>query len=628
MPQSEVPDIVVGIDVGQTCSGVAYSIGPDWSDPHTINRWPGHHGIEKADKVATRVRYSKTRDEVKNWGFESVFGDDQTTVREQFKLTLDPEYQDDRGSTWEEARQWYFDYLTCLHREIEKFFDTSIPRWRSMRVEYSFSTPTTWKNPAMIAGIEKLIKSAGFTDTAQQTVRMALTEAEAAAIDASTTKYREGDIFLICDSGGGTTDVNLLRVKSMGRKIELEPLDHVEGVPIGSCLIDYQMAQHIVKRLELIQEHLEGDLYYLAEDMLVNKFQTIKHSFPNPVVDQVHLEVKGLAGSQTYPEAGIKNSRMAIDRSTITKIFDAQVSQIFELIDERFLALEAEFPKEQISYIILSGGLGSSPYLYEKIKKRYEMNFGFRSRNSASVRIMKVLEPQLAVVRGLVRERTQQLGIKGGAGQEVFGTRRCRNSYGVITRELYNPAVHRGLPNVTDPVSGKLYVVNIIEWFIKQGQVVDVSKGILRAYCMRLGDQERSKTHRARIVISPLPTHQLPLRTTDTGCRELAAVQYRLTDNDMKPEKGQGWKVMKKTKCWKADFFFVVKLGPADIKFQIVGMNGMLSSDHDSLDVEYLEGPEVTAPARPPDPPPPEKVDQREPGIKSTLWRKAGRWPA
>jgi len=62
-----------------------------------------------------------------------------------------------------------------------------------------------------------------------------------------------------------------------------------------------------------------------------------------------------------------------------------------------------------------------------------------------------------------VRERTQQLGIKGGAGQEVFGTRRCRNSYGVITRELYNPAVHRGLPSVADPVSGKPYVVNMIE---------------------------------------------------------------------------------------------------------------------------------------------------------------------
>lgn len=51
----------------------------------------------------------------------------------------------------------------------------------------------------MIASIEKIVKSAGFASNAHQTVRMALTEAEAAAIDASTTQYRVGDIFLICD---------------------------------------------------------------------------------------------------------------------------------------------------------------------------------------------------------------------------------------------------------------------------------------------------------------------------------------------------------------------------------------------------------------------------------------------
>lgn len=134
-----------------------------------------------------------------NWGFESVFGDDSVTVREQFKLTLDAEYEDDRGFSCHEARSWYFDYLKFLYREIEKFFDTSVPRWRELQVEYSFSTPTTWKNPAMIASIEHLIKSAGFASTGQQTVRMALTEAEAAAIEASTTQYRAGDIFLICD---------------------------------------------------------------------------------------------------------------------------------------------------------------------------------------------------------------------------------------------------------------------------------------------------------------------------------------------------------------------------------------------------------------------------------------------
>ncbi|KAK5707218.1 hypothetical protein LTR17_020907 [Elasticomyces elasticus] len=393
MSASRRPDIVVGIDVGQTCSGVAYSIGPDWSPPHNLTRWPGRHGVEKADKVATRVGYSKSRNDVQGWGFESTFGDEGVTVREQFKLTLDAEYEDDRGFTCHEARKWYCDYLTCLHREIERFFDNSIPRWRSMHVEYSFSTPTTWRNPAMIASIEKLIKLAGFADTAQQTVRMALTEAEAAAIEASTTQYRKGDIFLICDAGGGTTDVNLLKVQSTDRKIELEPLDHVEGVPIGSTLIDFRMAEHIVKRLQLIENHLEGELFYLAEEMLTGKFQTVKHSFPNPVVGHFTLDVKGLAGSHTFPEAGITNSRMVIDRAVITEIFDQQLVQIFALIDSRLLALEADLPNEQVSYIILSGGLGSSPYLLEEIKRRYEMNYGFTSRNTASIRIMRVPEP-------------------------------------------------------------------------------------------------------------------------------------------------------------------------------------------------------------------------------------------
>lgn len=59
----------------------------------------------------------------------------------------------------------------------------------------------------MIASVEKLIRSAGFAGKGElmgqhsglQTVRMALTEAEAAAIEASTTQYCVGDVFLICD---------------------------------------------------------------------------------------------------------------------------------------------------------------------------------------------------------------------------------------------------------------------------------------------------------------------------------------------------------------------------------------------------------------------------------------------
>ncbi|KAK5170090.1 uncharacterized protein LTR77_004674 [Saxophila tyrrhenica] len=580
------PDIVVGIDIGQTCSGVAYSIGPDWSDPRTLNRWPGAHGTVREDKVATRVGYSKASGDLATWGFLSVFDDEATVVHDFFKLTLDADYEDDRGFSCQDARKWYCDYLRCLHREIEAFFDAAVPNWRALHVEYSFSTPTTWRNPAMIDSMQRLMESAGFACRGQS-VRMALTEAEAAAIEASTTKYNMGDIFLICDAGGGTTDVNLLRVKSTDRKIELEPLDQVEGVAVGSTLIDFMMAQHIVQRLESISEHLDGDPYVLAEAMVNGRFQTIKQSFPMPLVDQFWLPVEGLAGAQSFPELGIKGSKMVIDRSVLTEIFDIQIERIFALMDGRLLTLQEEFPAEKVSYIILSGGLGSSPYLFEQIQRRYEMNVGFRSSNTASIRTMKVLQPQLAVVRGLVKERTQQLGVDSSRGQEVFTTRRCRNSYGVLVRHPYNEAEHKGLPTVTNANNKRPYVVDIVEWFIKQGQEVSVSEGVHRQYTSTLADGEQLQPRQARIVMSTLPPNRLPRRLPDGGCQEVAKVNFTLTQNEMRLKNRQVWKLKKK--YWLAEFIFAVKLGPADLRFEILGKDGVLTTGQNSLQAEFMD---------------------------------------
>jgi hypothetical protein len=55
----------------------------------------------------------------------------------------------------------------------------------------------------------------------------------------------------------------------------------------------------------------------------------------------------------------------------------------------------------------------------------------------------------------------------------------------------------------------------------------------------------------------------------------------------MKLKNRQFWKLKKK--YWKAEFQFVVKIGPADLRFQILGKNGVLSSSHDSLVVEFMD---------------------------------------
>ena len=97
--------------------------------------------------------------------------------------------------------------------------------------------------------------------------------------------------------------------------------------------------------------------------------------------------------------------------------------------------------------------------------------------------------------------------------------------------------------------------------------------------------------------MSALPVSQLPRRTSEDGWKDVVSVSYQLTENDMKLKNRQIWKLKKK--YWKASFFFVVKLGPADLRFQILGKNGLLSSDHDSLQVDFMDPSEASQPDPP-----------------------------
>ena len=212
-----------------TTQGVAYSMAPDWPEPRALQHWPGKTINELANKVPTLLKYDQNTQEVKAWGFLcDQEGEDVDTLG-YFKLHLDPSYSDLRPDApkLEEARKWFKDYLRCLHDHIEDTFSNSSPRWRSQRVEFVFSVPTTWKNPSMIAETEKLIRASGFgSDGPVHCAQISLTEAEAAAVYASkhqfevslrsSISYRLGfcllryvtqkdDVILVCDAGGGTT---------------------------------------------------------------------------------------------------------------------------------------------------------------------------------------------------------------------------------------------------------------------------------------------------------------------------------------------------------------------------------------------------------------------------------------
>lgn len=168
-------------------------MAPEWSEPKTIQHWPGKMISELANKCPTLLSYdAKYPRAVTGWGFLCDQEDENADIKEFFKLHLDPAYRDDRPDAprLEEAQQWFQDYLRCVHGHIEQYFSDSFPRWRGQKLEFLFSVPTTWKSPGMIAETEKLIKGAGFgTDGMHHRVTIGLTEAEAAAVYASKQQF-------------------------------------------------------------------------------------------------------------------------------------------------------------------------------------------------------------------------------------------------------------------------------------------------------------------------------------------------------------------------------------------------------------------------------------------------------
>lgn len=116
---------------------------------------------------------------------------------------------------------------------------------------------------------------------------------------------------------------------------------------------------------------------------------------------------------------------------------------------------------------------------------------------------------------------------------------------------------------------------------------MSVKEGISRIYSVILAESECRDPRRAHIVMSSLPNERLPTLATDPGCKEVVVVNYQLTGNDMKLKNRQFWKLRKK--YWKAQFSFVVNIGPADLKFSIVGKNGVLSTSHNSLSTDFMD---------------------------------------
>jgi len=82
--------------------------------------------------------------------------------------------------------------------------------------------------------------------------------------------------------------------------------------------------------------------------------------------------------------------------------------------------------------------------------------------------ILAAEEPQLAVVHGLVLDQAQQVSQT----LNPITSRFARVSYGIVVNQRYDPKTHQGVTSTKDPRDGKKWVVDRVEWLIRQVSLV------------------------------------------------------------------------------------------------------------------------------------------------------------
>ncbi|KAH7178584.1 hypothetical protein DER46DRAFT_655840 [Fusarium sp. MPI-SDFR-AT-0072] len=414
-------DLVVGIDIGMTGTGVAYKLKRD--------RRPTALEWGRDEKLPTRLFYSDRHQPPKlvGWGLEVPDDSEKPfTTREWFKVDFGK-----RDTDQTHVESLYIDFLGCLYQELRlRQFTPRIlggKPFEECTINFLFSVPATW-DPALVSNFKQLISNAGFDHVKDHTVHVSMTEPQA-----------DGDNVLIVDAGGGTTDFCLLKVQDnlhgttevhkSSQAIEIQPVSACE---VGSVNIDKGFEDLVKEHFEchrgLFIRSLEQVAWHIRDS---DDYRDCKHNFGTEGFDDFTFAIPF---HKTNP--GESPSLVRIDPFILTEratsmgsLFDTQIDRIKEVIKAFLTKLEKrrETADTGRNYIILAGGLGSSPYFKGKIQQLAAKSL---AKFAEKTEVFTSDDPRLTVCLGLI--------YHAGRSPQLFPRRLHRVSLGIASQTLKN----------------------------------------------------------------------------------------------------------------------------------------------------------------------------------------------
>ncbi|KAI1333540.1 hypothetical protein F5Y15DRAFT_410294 [Xylariaceae sp. FL0016] len=605
----ERPDIIVAIDLGTTYTGVA------WARPQRnhvlqtpiqiIHNYPGTSS-KNEQKVHTCLMYNED-ESLSSWGYLCEDDDPFERQKREFfkifldKLTLEEAHRQgipQAPASVADAQRLVIDFLREIYKHVKSTVElhTGINQtgWNGLFVEFVFSVPTTWRNQDIINTFKKCIELAGFgKESSQHRATVELTESEAAAvgtIKSSTVAFQTGDVFLTVDAGGGTTDFALMEVVEAREPFPaLSQINQVDGIGIGSTLIDRAFVDLVNTRLSNFPELVQQLPPDCAERLVKSeRFRTAKHKFGEKVYQSTcyKLTLDGVPFNFSHAAARIELGRIVLSWEEMQSLFDPHIEQIMRKIQEQLDWMQANGFNKPLSHMILSGGLGSSKYVRDRLQHGLMVH---PHPYAQQTKIIQAPDPQLVVVKGLLLDRLQ--GLDSGLAP-VIVSRIARASYGLICKAKYNPQIHFGETVKKDPYDGELYAMGQIDWLIRKGDPVSTNTPIISSFTKKVDPGDANRTWDSIIMISDLDRNFLPHNIDQPGAKQLCVVKSDLTGvqhNEMVMKRKARRLIFKGKKFYLCMFEVRAVVAPADIKFELWFAGQRFSGNHDPIKITWDE---------------------------------------
>lgn len=507
----------------------------------TFDRWPGGQK-QTSEKVPTEIVYDD-RSKVKKWGYQVASNDRRIRC---VKLLLEhgqelPSWVDKEDLEEQLARhhktaiQVVSDYLSEMREFVIKALTKRYgPVMLSMTpIEYVLTVPAVWSHAAKDATMTAA-KTAGMG----QTLRM-ISEPEAAAIYALTTlasnRVNVGEVYTVCDAGGGTVDLITYEVETTS------PLTFKEIVPgsgglCGAVFLNIRFESFIKSRIgEEAFEDMKAN-HSRTWDIALNYFEEkVKRNFDpqdtNNQYDSTEFMVP-LLHLDDNPAIGLENGFLQLRCAEVASFFRPLVDDITGLIEAQ--RNEAEAAGKKVKAVILVGGFGQSEFLHNCIRKRFANLPGDdeslssapkkRSRRgfldlsqshqpTPGLEIMQSQNPWTAIIRGAV--------LRGIAGRDLVTSRKARKHYGCLVAPLFDPAIHREEVKYWDEIDGKFRADNQMAWFVKKGDAIKSGEAIVHGLSAKFWQRpghHRSSLYFCEDDVPPKELSDGPFGTVNRLC--------------------------------------------------------------------------------------------------------------